>query len=331
MFLACHHYFEYKGFDLNLYFQGQTNAWTYDGNLESFARTNLDNNTVFRSTNRWTVDNQVGATMPRADSYQPGATDFFLYDATFIRIKTLEFGYNLGSELSRKIGLDNIRLFVSGSNLLTWAKEISRLGGHVLQDVRHGPVPPDQGRQHGRVRRDDRYDSGAQLRAHGGRRFRRALRSWPRHGLSIEGRGEWRSGRLLDSRRGEAAQSRLRSRASRSRNAAPNEIANDLADLYIAQFGQQRGELIPIRRAPAKRQKLWHEKGVVPRGIDRETVEALHRTHIGDDQDPVHLLQHAVRDGVGRRLGRFDDRHRCGRHRLWHTGARSWGRPTSAC
>ena len=79
---------------------------------------------------------------------------------------------------------------------------------------------------------------------------------------------------------------------------SPNEIANDLADVYIAQFGQQRGELIPISRAPAKRQKLWHEKGVVPRGIDRETVEALHRTHIGDDQDPVHLLQHAVRTSL---------------------------------
>lgn len=79
---------------------------------------------------------------------------------------------------------------------------------------------------------------------------------------------------------------------------SPNEIANDLADLYIAQFGQQRGELLPIKRAPAKRQKLWREKGVVPRGVDRETVEALHRTHIGDDQDPVHLLQHAVKTSL---------------------------------
>ncbi len=78
----------------------------------------------------------------------------------------------------------------------------------------------------------------------------------------------------------------------------PNEIANDLADLYIAQFGQQRGELLPIKRAPAKRQKLWREKGVVPRGVDREVVEALHRTHIGDDQHPEHLLQHAVKTAM---------------------------------
>jgi TonB-linked SusC/RagA family outer membrane protein len=118
-------YLEYKGFDLTLYFQGQTNAWTYDGGLESFARTNLDNNTVYRATNRWTVNNQEGATMPRADTWQPGATDFFLYDATFIRIKNLEFGYNLGNNLSKKIGLNDVRVFVSGTNLLTWAKEIS--------------------------------------------------------------------------------------------------------------------------------------------------------------------------------------------------------------
>jgi carbon-monoxide dehydrogenase catalytic subunit len=84
---------------------------------------------------------------------------------------------------------------------------------------------------------------------------------------------------------------------------APDEIANDLADLYISQFGQQRGEVIVTKRAPETRQKLWREQGVIPRGVDREVVEALHRTHIGDDQDPEHILNHAIRvslaDGWG--------------------------------
>jgi carbon-monoxide dehydrogenase catalytic subunit len=79
---------------------------------------------------------------------------------------------------------------------------------------------------------------------------------------------------------------------------SPNEIANDLADLYIAQFGQQKGQVVPVIRAPEKRQKLWAERGVVPRGVDREVVEALHRTHIGDDQDPTHILHHAVRTAI---------------------------------
>jgi len=79
---------------------------------------------------------------------------------------------------------------------------------------------------------------------------------------------------------------------------SPQEIANELADLYISQFGQQKGEVAPVIRAPKKRQQLWRQLKVVPRGIDREVVEALHRTHIGDDQDPEHILQHAIRTGL---------------------------------
>ena len=80
---------------------------------------------------------------------------------------------------------------------------------------------------------------------------------------------------------------------------SPNEIANDLADLYLAQFGQQHGTVALVHRAPAKRQELWEKQGVVPRGVDREIVECLHRTHIGDDQDADHILQHAVRTALG--------------------------------
>ncbi|HVO68681.1 MAG TPA: hypothetical protein VMT24_01465, partial [Aggregatilineaceae bacterium] len=79
---------------------------------------------------------------------------------------------------------------------------------------------------------------------------------------------------------------------------SPKEIANDLADVYIAQFGQQKGRILPVARAPKKRQALWNERNVVPRGVDREVVEALHRTHIGDDQEPTHILQHAVRTAL---------------------------------
>jgi len=79
---------------------------------------------------------------------------------------------------------------------------------------------------------------------------------------------------------------------------SPEEVANDLADLYISQFGQQRGEVVPAKRAPKKRQQLWREQKVWPRGVDREVVEALHRTHIGDDQDPEHILNHAVRTAL---------------------------------
>lgn len=80
---------------------------------------------------------------------------------------------------------------------------------------------------------------------------------------------------------------------------SPKEIANDLADLYIAQFMQQHGRIVVTKRAPEARQKVWEENGVLPRGVDREVVEALHRTHIGDDQDPENILKHAVRTALG--------------------------------
>jgi len=79
---------------------------------------------------------------------------------------------------------------------------------------------------------------------------------------------------------------------------SPSDIANDLADLYIAQFGQQEGQVAPVVRAPKKRQELWKELDVMPRGVDREIVESLHRTHIGDDQDPNHILLHALRTAI---------------------------------
>jgi len=79
---------------------------------------------------------------------------------------------------------------------------------------------------------------------------------------------------------------------------SPNDIANDLADLYISQFGQQTGQVAPVIRAPKKRQERWKEKGVMPRGVDREVVEALHRTHIGDDQDPKNILKQGIRTAL---------------------------------
>jgi carbon-monoxide dehydrogenase catalytic subunit len=77
-----------------------------------------------------------------------------------------------------------------------------------------------------------------------------------------------------------------------------NDIARDVAEKTLAQFGQQRGSLKFLERAPKKRQQVWKEMGVAPRGVDREVVETLHRTHIGNDQDAEHILDHALRTAL---------------------------------
>ena len=76
------------------------------------------------------------------------------------------------------------------------------------------------------------------------------------------------------------------------------EIAIEVGEKAIAQFGQQEGELAGIKRAPLKRQEIWRKLGVVPRGIDREVVELMHRTHMGVDQDYRNLMLQASRASI---------------------------------
>jgi len=77
-----------------------------------------------------------------------------------------------------------------------------------------------------------------------------------------------------------------------------NEIAADIGKICLEEFGRQEGELLFLRRAPLKRQELWRKQGVAPRGIDREIVEIMHRTHIGVDQDYKNLLKQGVRAAI---------------------------------
>ncbi len=77
------------------------------------------------------------------------------------------------------------------------------------------------------------------------------------------------------------------------------EIALALGELALAEFGQQEGELKLAARAPEKRQQLWRNLGVMPRGIDREIVECMHRTHIGVDADYRNILRHGIRTALG--------------------------------
>jgi len=81
------------------------------------------------------------------------------------------------------------------------------------------------------------------------------------------------------------------------------DIAIEVGEKALAEFGRQEGGLYCIKRAPEKRQELWKKLGVTPRGIQREVVEIMHRTHMGTDQDYRNLILQATRcalaDGWG--------------------------------
>jgi carbon-monoxide dehydrogenase catalytic subunit len=81
-------------------------------------------------------------------------------------------------------------------------------------------------------------------------------------------------------------------------NRSVKEIALDIGKIALAEFGKPEGEQLMARRAPKPRQEIWERLGIMPRAVDREVVEALHRTHMGVDQDYRNILLHASRTAL---------------------------------
>ncbi len=77
-----------------------------------------------------------------------------------------------------------------------------------------------------------------------------------------------------------------------------SDIAKALAERALAEFGQQEGELTFVNRAPEARRQVWADQGLTPRGIDREVVEVMHRTHMGVDTDYRNIIQQGLRTAL---------------------------------
>jgi anaerobic carbon-monoxide dehydrogenase catalytic subunit len=82
-----------------------------------------------------------------------------------------------------------------------------------------------------------------------------------------------------------------------------DEIALGVAEAAINEWGKPEGTLAYLKRAPQPLQDKWEKQGVMPRAVDREIVEIMHRTHMGVDQDYKNLLKQGARaslaDGWG--------------------------------
>ena len=77
-----------------------------------------------------------------------------------------------------------------------------------------------------------------------------------------------------------------------------NEIAKELADYFLAEFGKQDGVLSHSNRAPEEQRKNWAALDATPRGVDREVVTGMHMTNVGVDNDAEHILAAAVRTAL---------------------------------
>ncbi len=90
------------------------------------------------------------------------------------------------------------------------------------------------------------------------------------------------------------------------------EIANDVADIALSCFGKQDDTPMPFteKYLLPKRYQLFKDveaqlfkatgkkMGILPRGIDREIVDILHRTHFGTDADPLSLMIQGIRSSI---------------------------------
>ncbi|MGD9875347.1 anaerobic carbon-monoxide dehydrogenase catalytic subunit [Desulfococcus sp.] len=77
-----------------------------------------------------------------------------------------------------------------------------------------------------------------------------------------------------------------------------DEIALEVGEKAMEEWGKAEGELQYLKRAPKARYELWKKQGVLPRNIDREIVEIMHRTHMGVDQDYKNLMKQGVRASI---------------------------------
>ena len=77
-----------------------------------------------------------------------------------------------------------------------------------------------------------------------------------------------------------------------------DEIALEVAEKAINEWGKSEGELLYLKRAPKPLYEKWAKTGVRPRNIDREIVEIMHRTHIGVDQDYKNLMRQGTRAAI---------------------------------
>jgi TonB-linked SusC/RagA family outer membrane protein len=126
----------WKGFDLNMLWQG---AGLYDFNLRNspdltlpFYAGNTPITAMLRDSyipeNPWLPANPNG-TRPlyRTDNFNRNHSNnqnssFWLIDGSYIRLKSMDFGYNLPARLIRRVRVDRVRIYVSGYNLLTFSK-----------------------------------------------------------------------------------------------------------------------------------------------------------------------------------------------------------------
>lgn len=117
----------YKGLDLAIFFQGvskYSSNYSQQGVYEYIIQgTYFDYHKTAWTPERYAAGEEI--TYPALSTHSTtnhAANEFFIMDRSFLRLKNLEIGYNLPSNLLSKVELNAMRIYVGSQNLLTWDK-----------------------------------------------------------------------------------------------------------------------------------------------------------------------------------------------------------------
>jgi TonB-linked SusC/RagA family outer membrane protein len=114
----------YKQFSLDIFFQGAAKANLYLDRQNAWAFYN-GMSALVQNMNYWTPDNP-NALNPRITSgpttNNTQTSSFWMKDGSYIRLKSATIAYTIPQYISRKIGSQNARVFLSGQNIITWSK-----------------------------------------------------------------------------------------------------------------------------------------------------------------------------------------------------------------
>lgn len=113
----------YKGIELSVLFQGVTGNKVFDG-AGSFMSANgrYEDNSTVDQLRRWQNPGDI-TDIPQARLYANNgaqSSSRFLYDGSYLRLKTLTVAYNIPGAIARKLALTSARIYVTGQNLLTF-------------------------------------------------------------------------------------------------------------------------------------------------------------------------------------------------------------------
>ncbi len=116
-------YGEYKGFDLNMMFQGvgKADGYVWGHSIGSFYE---GGSMPEIGKDYWTPENR-NAQFPRLafnNSNNQQNSSFWLKDASYLRLKNIQVGYTIPKPYSSKIGISNLRLYISTDNVFTMSK-----------------------------------------------------------------------------------------------------------------------------------------------------------------------------------------------------------------